>query len=80
MAFKEKVQDFAARHGYGWGSYALAILLFPPAAVFIAWRKPGVSRAGRVAMTAGVAVLAPAIGVASLYMLKLGVDLARQWV
>ena len=80
MTFKEKMQAFAARHGYGWGSYALAILLFPPAAVFIALRKPGLRLAGRVAMTAAVVVLAPAIGVASLYMLKLGVDLARHWV
>lgn len=41
MSFKEKVKAFVARHGFTYKAYILSILFLPPAAVYIAWKRPG---------------------------------------
>ena len=61
MSFKEKTLAFVGRYGYTYRSYVLSILLFPPAAVYIACKKPGVALPGRVLLNV-VAVAAPITG------------------
>ncbi|WP_454739505.1 hypothetical protein [Cupriavidus necator] len=44
-AFKQKVYAFVAKHGYTYRSYVLSILFLPPAAIYIACKKPGLPMA-----------------------------------
>ena len=76
MSFRDKIAAFVEKHGYTYRSYVLSILMFPPAAVFIACKKPGVSLAGRVALNAVAIVSPPFIGAATLYSVKLMLDWA----
>lgn len=77
-SFKEKTAAFVAKHGYTYRSYVLSILLFPPAAVFIACKKPGVSMAGRIALNVVACAAPPFIGAATLLLVKSGVDLVSR--
>lgn len=55
----EAASGFIQKHGYSWKAYFIALAAFPPAAMFIALKMPGVS-----AVTRGiglvVAIVAPA--------------------
>jgi hypothetical protein len=77
MTFKEKIVAFVEKHGYTYRSYVLSILLFPPAAVYIACKKPGVPMPGRVVLNVVAVAAPPFIGAATLLMLKAAVDFAR---
>ncbi|HJV61772.1 MAG TPA: hypothetical protein VJ743_12555 [Albitalea sp.] len=77
MTFKEKIVAFVAKHGYTYRSYVLSILLFPPAAVYIACKKPGVPMPGRIALNVVAVTTPPFIGAATLMMLKFALDLVR---
>ena len=77
MTFKEKVLAFVAKHGYTYRSYVLSILFLPPAAVYIAWKKPNLPMAGRLFLGATAIVAPPFIGGATLVMLKTAFDVIR---
>jgi hypothetical protein len=77
MSFKEKTLQFVERYGYTYRSYVLSILLFPPAAVYIACKKPGVAMSGRIVLNIIAVTTPPFIGAATLFMLKLAYDLVR---
>ena len=77
MSFKQKTIAFVARHGYSYRSYVLSILLFPPAAVYIACRKPGVALPGRILLNVVAVAAPPFIGAATLMMFKAAFDLIR---
>ena len=38
---REKIQKFIDKHGYTLKAYWLSVLIFPPAALYIACKKPG---------------------------------------
>jgi hypothetical protein len=37
----KKFHDFVNKHGYTLKAYWLSVFIFPPASIFIAWKKPG---------------------------------------
>lgn len=77
MSFKEKIVAFVGRHGYTYRSYVLSILLFPPAAVYIACKRPSVSWPGRIALNVIAIAAPPLIGAATLLLLKSALDVVR---
>jgi hypothetical protein len=77
MSMKDKIVAFVAKHGYTYRSYVLSILLFPPAAVYIACKKPGVPLSGRIALNLMALAAPPFIGAATLVLLAKLVALAR---
>jgi len=38
---KKRIHAFIGKHGYSVKAYWLSVFIFPPAAIFIAWKKPG---------------------------------------
>jgi len=56
-----KIADFLEKHGYTYKSFGLAVLIFPPAAIVVAWKRPATSLAIRIALT--VAALIPMLAV-----------------
>ncbi|HEX6362157.1 MAG TPA: hypothetical protein VFZ93_04320 [Albitalea sp.] len=77
MSLRERIGGFVARHGLTWRSDVLSILLFPPAAVYIACRKPGLTLPGRIAANVVAVAAPPAIGAATLAALAAAVDFVR---
>jgi hypothetical protein len=77
MSFKQKIGAFVEKNGYTYRAYILGILFFPPAAVFIACKKPGVPMSGRVALNIFAIASPPLIGACTLYILKTIVDWLR---
>ena len=77
MSFKDKITGFVAKHGYTYRSYVLSILFLPPAAVYIAWKKPNLPLVGRIFLGATAIVAPPFIGGATIVMLKSALDLLR---
>ncbi len=77
-AFKQKVYAFVAKHGYTYRSYVLSILFLPPAAIYIACKKPGLPMSGRVALSIISVVAPPLVGAATLMMVKMVVDAVGQ--
>ena len=77
MSLKDRIGAFVARHGFTWRSYALSILLFPPAAVYIACKKPGLTLPGRIALNVVAVALPPVVGAATLATLAAAVELLR---
>jgi hypothetical protein len=77
MSMKDKIVAFVAKHGYTYRSYVLSILLFPPAAVYIACKKPGVPLSGRIVLNLMALAAPPFIGAATLLLLAKLVALAR---
>lgn len=55
----------------------MSILFFPPAAFYIAWKKPGMPMAGRLALNVVAVVAPPLIGMATLASLKWVLDTVR---
>ena len=53
-----RVSSFARERGYSYRSFLVGVVVFPPAAVLIAWNIPDISTATRIMLTA-VAVVAP---------------------
>ena len=58
MGFKENITKFVNKQGLSYRSYVVAALIFPPAAVYIAFKRPGVPMVARVALSA-IALVAP---------------------
>ncbi|MBP0624107.1 hypothetical protein [Cupriavidus consociatus] len=77
-AFKQKVYAFVAKHGYSYRSYVLSILFLPPAAIYIACKKPGLPVSGRVALGITGVVAPPIVGAATLMLIKTAVETVRQ--
>ncbi|MDM0116499.1 hypothetical protein QTI66_30600 [Variovorax sp. J22R133] len=77
MSFKQKIGAFVEKHGYTYRAYVLGILFFPPAAVFIACKKPDISMTSRVTLNVFAIALPPLIGAGTLYILKTIVDWLR---
>ncbi|AKM04675.1 MULTISPECIES: hypothetical protein [Burkholderia cepacia complex] len=77
MSFKEKVKAFVARHGFTYKAYILSILFLPPAAVYIAWKRPGLPPVGRVLLCVTGVLAPPLVGVATALILKSAFDLIR---
>jgi len=78
MSFKDRIIAFVAKHGYTYRSYVLSILFLPPAAVYIACKKPGVPLPGRIVLGVMGLVAPPFIGGATMMMIKSLVDLVRR--
>lgn len=56
MSLKNKITDFVARHGYSTKAFLLSALVFPPAALFIAWKHPTWSGVQRGVALSGLVV------------------------
>ncbi|WP_241014861.1 hypothetical protein [Burkholderia sp. Ac-20379] len=74
---KRKVSEFVARHGLTYKAYVLSILFLPPAALYIAWKRPNLPISGRVALGVVGVVAPPFIGAGTLLMVKVVVDFVR---
>lgn len=57
---KEKMLNFVAKYGFTYRGIAMATVLFPPAALYIAWRMPNASLPARLGL-AVVALAVPAV-------------------
>ncbi|AZQ52997.1 hypothetical protein [Burkholderia cenocepacia] len=77
MSFKEKVKAFVARHGFTYKAYILSILFLPPAALYIAWKRPGLPVPGRVLLCVTGVLAPPLVGIATAMILKGAFDLIR---
>ncbi|VWD63303.1 hypothetical protein BLA39750_07704 [Burkholderia lata] len=77
MSFKEKIKAFVARHGFTYKAYVLSILFLPPAAVYIAWKRPGLPVSGRVLLCITGVLAPPLVGVATAMILKSAFDFVR---
>ena len=51
MGFKENITKFVNKQGLSYRSYLVAALILPPAAVYIAFKRPNVPMVARVALT-----------------------------
>jgi len=56
VSLKDKVSEFVTRHGYSTRAFLLSALVFPPAALFIAWKHPSWTGAQRGVALSGLAV------------------------
>jgi hypothetical protein len=69
---KKRIHDFINKHGYSLKAYWLAVFIFPPAAIFIAWKKPGWTILHRVlGLLVPIAVIASGPFIGSVLVLKL---------
>ena len=55
-----KVSDFVQKHGYSYKSFFVALFVFPPASLLIAWKIPNKSKVTRIILTI-IAVIIPLI-------------------
>lgn len=46
-----KIGDFINKHGYTYKSFALAVIIFPPAGIVVAWKRPDTHLGMRLALT-----------------------------
>ncbi|MFB6319435.1 hypothetical protein [Saccharicrinis sp. FJH54] len=46
-----KFSDFIQKYGYSYKSFFIALFVFPPAALFIAWKMPDLSVVVRILFT-----------------------------
>ncbi|AJY66529.1 hypothetical protein [Burkholderia glumae] len=74
MSFKEKIGAFVARHGLTYKAYVLSILFMPPAALYIAWKRPGLPVPGRVLLGVTGVLAPPLIGVLTAVIAKRAFD------
>lgn len=52
-----KMSEFINKHGYTYKSYFLALVVFPPASLFVVWKIPNASLAVRLLLSAlGIAL------------------------
>ena len=56
---KEKIAAFIDKRGYSYTAICIAIAVFPPAALFIIWKKPDCNPAIRIGLT--ILTFVPAI-------------------
>ena len=58
---KEKIAQFIEKHGYTMKAYAVAFIVFPPAALFLSWKIPSKPLIVRCILTllAFIPLLAP---------------------
>ena len=68
-----KVSDFIEKYGYTYKSFIVAVILFPPASLLIAWKIPDLSKVTRIILTI-IAIIVPwlilyigGVGIAKLY-------------
>ena len=64
-----KVAEFINEHGYTYKSFVLATIIFPPAGIVIAWKRPDTHLVIRLALTVVATlpmVIVPLGGVALL--------------
>ena len=55
-----KVSDFITKHGYSYKSFFVALFIFPPASLIIAWKISDISKVTRIMLTIS-AILIPLI-------------------
>ena len=46
-----KVSNFIKKHGYSYKSFFVALIIFPPAGLLIAWKIPDISKVTRIILT-----------------------------
>jgi hypothetical protein len=56
VGLQDKVANFVKQHGYSTKAFLLSALVFPPAALFIAWKHPSWSGVQRGVALAGLAI------------------------
>ncbi len=68
-----KLTNFVEKYGYTYKAIILGVLLFPPASILIAWKKPQLNIIVRVLITI-ISVISPfvpwvlgALGIAKLF-------------
>ena len=73
-----KVSEFIKKHGYSYKSFFVALIVFPPASLFIAWKIQDISKATRIILTI-IAIIVPliplyigAVGISNLFSFLAG--------
>ena len=56
-----RISSFVQERGYSYRSFLVGVVIFPPAAMLIAWKIPGISTATRITLTAVAVVVPPAL-------------------
>lgn len=67
---KEKITEFVTKYGYTYTGIFVTAVLFPPAAIFITWKKPEVLLIVRILLT--LLILSP-----TYFVIYGGVELTR---
>jgi hypothetical protein len=74
---RKKIVEFVQVHGYTYKSFALSTVLCPPAAVFIAFKMPGIGVARRIVLGVVGLIAAPVLTAVALYAVGQIVGLVR---